>query len=187
MNYISCSYDLSHGDGDDDVGVLELDREVVLSGDERSRRTMPNDEEFSPVAQQREQFQSSERAQRRILVVDDNVDAANILSELLRVMGYDVSTEFHPNAALTRTTSEKFDAFLLDIGLPEIDGHQLARQLRARSSAANALYVAVTGYNNEEDRRRSAEAGFHHHFGKPVNLAALLAALGPPGLPSSDT
>lgn len=171
---------------DGDADVIDLDSQHLVTSQERRQKSMPNEPRIS-LDLQVEETLAAKSSLQRILVVDDNVDAANILSELLRVMGYDVSTEFHPHAALSRTTSERFDAFLLDIGLPDIDGHQLARELRARSLTAKSLYIAVTGYNNEDDRRRSAEAGFHHHFSKPVNLAALLAALGPPIRLPTDT
>ena len=124
---------------------------------------------------------------RRILVVDDNQDAANVLSELLQILGYDVTAVFHPNAALALSEAQKFDAFLLDIGLPSMDGHELAKQLRAKATAGDALYVAVTGYNNVDDRRRSAAAGFDFHFGKPVNVGALVDALGPPNNSPSES
>lgn len=130
-----------------------------------------------------ENFDSPKNTQRpisRILVVDDNKDAADILAELLNALGYDASTDYHPHAALNRMTDQAFDAFVLDIGLPELDGHALARELQGYSSSAGALFIALTGYNSNADRARSTAAGFDHHFSKPANLSALVAALGPP-------
>lgn len=117
----------------------------------------------------------------RVLVVDDNKDAANILAELLNALGYDATTDYHPHAALDRVRTQAFDAFVLDIGLPELDGHALARELHTYSNCAGALFIALTGYNSADDRVRSTAAGFDHHFSKPANLSALIAALGPPG------
>jgi len=123
-------------------------------------------------------------AQRlRILVVDDNVDAAQMLSMFLDSAGHQVEVEHTPEAALARSRGETFDVFLLDIGLPQMDGCELARRLRAqdeRLERAPATYVAITGYGQEADRRNTRQAGFAYHFVKPVDapeLARLLARL----------
>jgi PAS domain S-box-containing protein len=113
----------------------------------------------------------------RILVVDDNYDAAKMLCLLLEAMGHDVSAEHHPRAALTRAMHEHYDAYLLDIGLPEMDGTELARRLRAMPSGRNALMVAITGYGQQFDRRNALRAGFDHYFVKPVDPAKLAAVL----------
>jgi PAS domain S-box-containing protein len=113
----------------------------------------------------------------RILVVDDNHDAAKMLCLLLEAMGHDVSAEHHPHAAIARAMHEHYDAYLLDIGLPEIDGTELARRLRAMPSGKNALMVAVTGYGQQFDRRNALRAGFDHYFVKPVDPAKLAAVL----------
>lgn len=116
----------------------------------------------------------------RVLVVDDNRDAADMLSALLSAAGYEVQTDYHPAAALSRASREQFDAFVLDIGLPDLDGHELARRLQESMDGRGAVFIAVTGYGNSEDRQRSADAGFRHHFTKPAQLMALLDALGQP-------
>lgn len=116
----------------------------------------------------------------RILVVDDNKDAASMLCVLLEAIGHDVTTEHHPREALRRAMDEHFDAYLLDIGLPEMDGTELARRLRAMSSGRNALMVAITGYGQQFDRRNALRAGFDHYFVKPadpVKLTAVLAGI----------
>jgi CheY-like chemotaxis protein len=117
----------------------------------------------------------------RLLVVDDNVDAAATLAMLLEVCGYEVMVENDSLRALERALAERPDACLLDIGLPEMDGNELARRLRADPRTRAALLVAVTGYGQEQDRRAALEAGFDHHLVKPVDLdklAAILAGLG---------
>jgi PAS domain S-box-containing protein len=113
----------------------------------------------------------------RIMVVDDNVDAATMLAELLGATGHDVAVEHAPRAALERALGQKYDAYLLDIGLPEIDGTELARRLRAMPSGKNALMVAITGYGQQFDRRNALRAGFDYYFVKPVDPAKLVAIL----------
>jgi PAS domain S-box-containing protein len=116
----------------------------------------------------------------RLLVVDDNVDAAATLGMLLEACGYAVMVENDSLRALETALRECPDAGLLDIGLPEMDGNELARRLRADPRTRNMLLVAITGYGQEQDRRTALEAGFDHHMVKPVDLdklAAILAGL----------
>lgn len=118
---------------------------------------------------------------RAALIVDDNVDAAKMLSFFLEALGFQVAIEHHPIEALTRAQEEVFDVFVLDIGLPEIDGHELARRLLARPGCETALFIALTGYGTAEDRRKSQIAGFHHHFVKPADIQKFLKVLNIPG------
>jgi CheY-like chemotaxis protein/two-component sensor histidine kinase len=113
----------------------------------------------------------------RLLVVDDNVDAAATLAMLLEACGYEVMVENDSLRALERARRERPDAALLDIGLPEMDGNELARRLRADPRTRPALLVAITGYGQEQDRRAALEAGFDHHMVKPVDLDKLAAIL----------
>ncbi len=116
----------------------------------------------------------------RIMVVDDNQDAALMLSMLLEASGYEVFTENSSHAALARAQAVLPDVCLLDIGLPDMDGYQLAQQILALPGMAHATLIAITGYGQEQDRRRTREAGFDHHLVKPVDpteLAALLEAV----------
>jgi CheY-like chemotaxis protein len=115
-----------------------------------------------------------------VLVVDDNVDAAQTLAMFLEASGHDVSVEYGAKKALDRVRSASPDVCLLDIGLPEIDGNELARRLRSFPETADTLLVAVTGYGQEQDRATALAAGFNHYFVKPVDtkkLSALLAEL----------
>jgi CheY-like chemotaxis protein len=117
---------------------------------------------------------------RRVLVVDDNVDAAESLATVLRMWDYEVWTAFDGPEALQAAASCRPDVILLDIGLPGLDGYEVARRLRANPTAGRPLVAALTGYGQEEDRRRSREAGFDLHLVKPVDpdeLLRLLAAL----------
>jgi PAS domain S-box-containing protein len=113
----------------------------------------------------------------RIMVVDDNPDAALMLSMLLEATGYQVATENSSHAALARARETLPEVCLLDIGLPGMDGYQLARQILALPGMADATLIAITGYGQEQDRRKTREAGFHHHLVKPVDPAQLSALL----------
>jgi len=117
----------------------------------------------------------------RIMVVDDNVDAATMLAMFLEAQGHQVIVENDSRRALELAREKHLEAFLLDIGLPEIDGNELARRLRAQPESASSLLIAVTGYGQEQDKQSTAAAGFDHHLVKPVDmtqLALLLANLG---------
>jgi two-component system CheB/CheR fusion protein len=116
-------------------------------------------------------------APRRILVVDDNRDAVEALAMMLKLGGNDVEIAYDGVAALARAQSFAPDAVVLDIGLPGMDGYEVARSLRARPETAGALIVAVTGYGQKEDRERSRAAGFDHHLVKPIESDALLVLL----------
>jgi PAS domain S-box-containing protein len=112
---------------------------------------------------------------RRILVVDDNVDAADSMAMLLRMVGHEVHIEHDGNAALEHASRTTPDIILLDIGLPGMDGYGVARHLRARPEGQGLRIYALTGYGQEEDRRRSLASGFDGHLVKPVLPAELLA------------
>jgi PAS domain S-box-containing protein len=114
---------------------------------------------------------------RRIMIVDDNADAAQALAEILRALGNEVAVAHDPHCALALAEQDWPEVFILDIGLPDIDGYALARQLRAMGAARPALYLALTGYGQAHDKVLSKAAGFDRHFVKPVDLEALLAAL----------
>ena len=113
----------------------------------------------------------------RIMVVDDNVDAAAMLALLLESNGHQVTVEHDPVLALQRATSEPFDTFLLDIGLPGMDGKELARRLRVMPVGCTSLIVAITGYGRHFDINNALGAGFDHYFVKPVESSKLLALL----------
>ena len=114
---------------------------------------------------------------RRILVVDDNVDAADSLAMLLRFEGHEVSVAYHVTAALELARQHRPNIFLLDIGLPGTDGYALARQLRELTELRGARLIAITGYGLTEDRERGKAAGFDHHLVKPVDPEVLRALL----------
>jgi PAS domain S-box-containing protein len=116
---------------------------------------------------------------RRILVVDDNADAANSLAELLTLLGHEVLIRYDGSSALLDAAAFGPDVLILDIGLPDIDGYELARRLRGTAATAGARYLALTGYGQAHDRTLARAAGFDHHFVKPVDIGALQAILDP--------
>lgn len=119
---------------------------------------------------------------RHILIVDDNRDAADALSQLLQIMGHRVQTVYDGPAALESAAAFQPDTVLLDIGLPGLNGYEVAKRLRRIPGLEHTQLVAVSGYCQEEDRNRSRAAGFDHHLAKPVEHATLVELLAKPGL-----
>jgi len=115
---------------------------------------------------------------RRVMVVDDNVDGAETLARLLAAHGHEVRVFHEPIAALAATAAFQPDLAVLDIGLPVLDGYELARRMRALLGAHPCRMVALTGYGQQADKARSEQAGFERHLVKPVNpdLVVALAA-----------
>jgi CheY-like chemotaxis protein len=115
---------------------------------------------------------------RRILVVDDNVDAAVSLARLLgRLYGQEVRVAHDGHSALAVAGEFRPEVVLLDIGLPEMDGNEVARRLRERPEFEETLIVALTGWGQEADMERSRSAGFDHHLVKPASPEAILELL----------
>jgi PAS domain S-box-containing protein len=117
-------------------------------------------------------------ASRHVLIIDDNADAAATLQQMLELQGHRVRTAGSGEDGLACVAAERPDLVLVDIGLPGIDGHEVARTLRARYGAQCPRLVALSGWGQESDRLRSGQAGFEQHFTKPVEpdvIAALLA------------
>ncbi|VTR92782.1 chemotaxis protein : Two-component hybrid sensor and regulator OS=Sorangium cellulosum (strain So ce56) GN=sce0929 PE=4 SV=1: PAS_9: HisKA: HATPase_c: Response_reg [Gemmata massiliana] len=113
----------------------------------------------------------------RILVVDDNVDTATSLGMLLEMHGHEVETAHDGARAVESARERPFDALLLDIGLPGIDGYETARRVRALAGVPRPLIIAVSGYGFDHDRVRGQEAGFDHHLVKPVDVSRITALL----------
>ncbi len=111
--------------------------------------------------------------QRRILVVDDNHDAASSLTRLLALLGHHTRATYDGRSALEQVSDFDPEVVLLDIGLPELDGYQVARRLRAMKGGQERLLIAITGYGQEHDWRQAMAAGFDHHLLKPVDVNVL--------------
>lgn len=134
-------------------------------------------QEQEPAENHRHALPNPAAKRLRILIVDDNADAAAMLSMYLKTSGHEVEMEHASSKALERARSEHFDVCVLDIGLPEIDGYALASRLKAEKGTAGARLIAVTGYGQEQDRQRALVAGFDHHLVKPVDTATLARVL----------
>jgi CheY-like chemotaxis protein len=110
---------------------------------------------------------------RRVLIVDDNADAADILAELLSALGATVAVAHSGRAALEALASFQPDAVVLDVGMPEMDGYEVARRIRSMAAHRNVLLIALTGWGQESDHSRSRAAGFDHHVVKPPDVETL--------------
>jgi CheY-like chemotaxis protein/two-component sensor histidine kinase len=113
----------------------------------------------------------------KVLVVDDNKDAADMLSLYLEALGHEVSVAYDSGDALAVAEQTSPTVVFLDIGLPGMNGYQLARRLRAAPGTAGSLLVAVTGYGQPGDKERAMHAGFDHHLVKPVNVSQIVKLL----------
>lgn len=133
-----------------------------------------------PKIDSRDKTASGESPKRRILVVDDNQDAAMSLGMMLRIMGNEVRTAHDGLAAIDAAAEFLPEMILLDIGLPKLNGYDVCRRIRDQSWSNGIVIIALTGWGQEDDRRRSADAGFNHHLVKPVDLAALESLLAAP-------
>ena len=116
---------------------------------------------------------SGGRQPLRVLVADDNRDNADSSAMLLRMAGHEVRTAYSGREALTTAAEFAPQVALLDIGMPEMNGYEVARHLRGTQWGARMLLVAVTGWGQDDDRRRAEAAGFDHHLAKPIDLATL--------------
>jgi len=114
----------------------------------------------------------------RVMIVEDHPDAAESLAMLLELLGHQVSAVGDGFAALESAAAEPPQLMLVDVGLPGMDGYEVARRIRATEALREVRLVALTGYAREEDRRRALAAGFDHHLAKPVDPAALRNLLG---------
>jgi PAS domain S-box-containing protein len=113
----------------------------------------------------------------RILIVDDNQDSADSLAKLLEVMGHDVEVAYDGAEGLAAASESRPDVVLLDIGMPQLDGYETCRRIHAEPWGREILLVALTGWGQDEDRRKTDEAGFDEHIVKPVDAQALLKLL----------
>jgi DNA-binding response OmpR family regulator len=113
----------------------------------------------------------------KVLVVDDNRDAAYSLAQVLALMGHEARVEFDGLAAVEIVEAFHPNIVLLDIGLPKLNGYEACRRIRALTLEEQPILVAITGWGQDRDRRRSLEAGFDHYFTKPVDANQLLALI----------
>jgi CheY-like chemotaxis protein len=109
----------------------------------------------------------------RILVVDDNVDSAESWGTLLGLLGHEIRIAHDGPSALEASRGFRPDVVLQDIGMPGMNGYEVARRMRKDPATAGAMLVAITGYGRDEDRRDAHDAGFDHHLTKPADLRAV--------------
>ena len=109
----------------------------------------------------------------QILVVDDNVDAADTLGMLLEINGHVIRSANDGTTGIALAEEFKPDLILLDIGLPDINGYDVARQIRTSAWGKEMLLIAVTGWGQDKDKELAESAGFNHHLTKPINLKVL--------------
>jgi CheY-like chemotaxis protein len=114
---------------------------------------------------------------RRVLLVDDNVDAVESMEILLQAFGYEVATAIHPDLALAQLETFAPAAAVIDIGLPGMDGYQLATEIRRRLGGRPMRLIAFTGYGGADAAEKAIVAGFDAHLVKPVEIDRLLAVL----------
>jgi len=115
----------------------------------------------------------SQAPSRRVLIVDDNEDAANSLAMILELGGHETASVYTATDALQRAAAFRPDVVLLDIGLPGMNGYEVAQKMRDLPGLRDIRLVAVTGYGRSDDRARARDAGFDDHLTKPVELAVL--------------
>jgi CheY-like chemotaxis protein len=119
-------------------------------------------------------------AARRVLVVDDSADAADSLAMLLELEGHEVTKVYSASAALEAAARLHPDVAFIDIGLPQMDGYEVARRLRASENGHEIRLVALTGYGQPDDRAEARRAGFDHHLVKPADWQSVGAILAQP-------
>jgi len=130
---------------------------------------------------------SPSAVKRRVLVVDDNADALESLSRLVNLMGNDVRQAHDGLEAIEVARTFKPDIVLMDLGMPNLNGYEAARRMREEPWAPDVSLVATTGWGQEEDRRRTADAGFDRHLIKPIEIASLREVLGAARCPTADS
>jgi signal transduction histidine kinase/ActR/RegA family two-component response regulator len=146
----------SAGLGQGSEFTIRLPRGVVVE-----RRAQDSGKSSSPV--------SLLGPRGKVVIADDNRDAADSLKLLLELSGYDTFVAYNGQEALDLGASERPSAFVLDVGMPDMTGYEVARRIRQQAWGRNALLIAVTGWGQDDDKERAKAAGFNHHFTKPVN------------------
>ena len=116
---------------------------------------------------------------KRILVIEDNPDTADSLAMILTLLGHEVQVAYNGPDGVRKAVAWRPDVVLSDIGLPGLTGYQVAERLRQSPETARARLVAITGYGDDDDRRRAYESGFDFHFTKPADTSALLNVIAP--------
>lgn len=109
----------------------------------------------------------------RVLIVDDNVDSTNLVATIMQMYGHQTQKAYNGESALEMITVYRPDFVLLDIGLPDINGYEVAQRIRENPQTKNVKLIAVTGYGFDSDRQKSKESGFDYHLVKPIDPGEL--------------
>jgi CheY-like chemotaxis protein len=160
---------------DNGIGIPPsmLDRTVPLVTDAETAAAAEAPPEEAAAASER-----TRRATKpAVLIVEDNEDAREMLALLLEGRGFPVGTAADGREGVEKGSSGEWDVAIVDIGLPGLDGYEVARRLRASDDGGDLLLIALSGYGRPEDRARSAEAGFDRHLIKPVEPSVLFELL----------
>ena len=180
---------LARSEGGLGIGLTVVKKLVELHGGSVTARShgpgtgceftfrLPRAERPSSARPEERSPRSGEGKSARILVVDDNEDTARGMARLLKLLGHQVALALDGYEAIRVAGEHRPDFVLLDIGLPGMDGYEVASRLRREECCQEAVIIAVSGYGQDEDRRRSKEAGFDHHLVKPVDHDALISLL----------
>ena len=161
-------------------GTVEARSEGLGKGSEFAVRlpVLPNEHDKDHGSQDvRQADRVPSPSGHRLLVVDDNQDAANSLAMLLKLQGHEVRVAFSGMGAVEMTKTYTPDVIFMDIGMPGMDGYEAARRIREQPGMGKVVMAALTGWGQQEDRRRTAEAGFNHHLVKPPEPAAVKLVL----------
>jgi CheY-like chemotaxis protein len=160
-------------------GSIEAESDGLGKGSTFTVRLPVLTAESQPLGRS-EKEEAAPVSNHRILIVDDNRDSADSLGLMLRMMGNDTSTAYDGEEAVTAATAFRPDVILLDIGLPKLNGYEACRRIREQPWDKGIVLIALTGWGQADDIRRSHQAGFDHHMVKPVDpntLMTLLAGL----------
>jgi CheY-like chemotaxis protein/anti-sigma regulatory factor (Ser/Thr protein kinase) len=155
-------------------GTVTVVSEGEGKGSEFTVRLPSSKQAAAPKRKPKAPLPALPRPGSRVLVVDDNVDTATALAKLLKLLGHDVKVAHDGLAAIEAARIHRPEIVLLDIGLPGMDGYQVAAKLREEEYSKGATIVAVSGYGQDEDLRRSQHAGFNHHLIKPIDYDSLM-------------
>lgn len=153
---------VSRGPGYGTTFTIKLPRQISIDAPVSEKESTTSDDNFLTVPA------------LNLLIVDDNVDAADSLAMLLGASGHNVQVQYSARQAIEYVRTARPQVCILDIGLPEMNGYELASRLRDMPETANATLIALTGYSQEEDRKKSLESGFDYHFVKPINIEKLM-------------
>ncbi len=158
-------------------GQIEVRSEGLGKGSEFTVR-IPALAQKSSATSESEVLPAPLQPRRRILVADDNTDSAETLASFLRSAGHEVCTAHEGLSAVEMWNAFRPDFAILDIGMPKLNGYEVARHIRSLETAAHTVLIAVTGWGQEDDKRRAREAGFDHHLTKPVDPPVITKILG---------